>query len=272
MPLILAAVAACLGAALAYGATNRAAAPQGERLLRPQLIEAPGATVTGDEVQLRFNVPPRTSRAPAPAGEQPTEPRTSTRRFECRLDGGSWSRCASPYRLTGLAPGAHQFAVRVFNREGRPGEPARAAWRQIAAGAADAQGAAGVQGVTPEVRDQGEAQQFSITALKQPEDLYPGLPATEIPVRIANPNPVPIEVTAVSVAVAEGSACGPENFATVPAAIAPAEPLRVPAEGSVDLPTESVQAPSIRMLDLPVNQDHCQGLSISLRFSGEARG
>ena len=38
--------------------------------------------------------------------------------FECRRDGGAWSACSSPITYTGLADGAHSFAVRARDRWG----------------------------------------------------------------------------------------------------------------------------------------------------------
>jgi hypothetical protein len=46
----------------------------------------------------------------------------------------------------------------------------------------------------------------------------------------------------------------------------------VPAEGSASLPSATVSAPTIAMLNLPVNQDACQGVEIPLDFAGEAQG
>ena len=46
----------------------------------------------------------------------------------------------------------------------------------------------------------------------------------------------------------------------------------MPAEGSASLPSATVSAPAIAMLNLPVNQDPCQGAEIPLDFVGEAQG
>ena len=194
---------------------------------------------------------------------------TSSRRFQCRLDGGEWSDCRSPYRLTSLAPGSHRFAVRVFNREGRVGEPAIADWRQIVPDTPAPPGPATPLAEAPAF----EPQQFSILALRDPENLYPGLAPTPIPVRVTNPNDVPIEVTAISVAVGEAPAeCSAANFELTPAGLSPQAPLLVPANGSAELPSGELEAPAIRMLDLPFEQDACRGAEIPLVFDGEAHG
>ncbi len=50
-------------------------------------------------------------------------------RFQCRLDGGPWVRCASPLRYTGLVDGAHTFDVRAVSRAGaKDRSPAHATW------------------------------------------------------------------------------------------------------------------------------------------------
>jgi hypothetical protein len=50
-------------------------------------------------------------------------------RFECRLDGGSWSRCSSPKTYQGLGPGQHVFRVRARDATGNvDGTPASWTW------------------------------------------------------------------------------------------------------------------------------------------------
>jgi hypothetical protein len=114
---------------------------------------------------------------------------------------------------------------------------------------------------------------FSIELEGQLEDLYPGYPAQQVPIRITNPNPDPIEVTSLTVAIAgDPPDCPAENFALTRSSASPATPLTVPAGGSVSLPTATVSAPTISMLNLAVNQDACRGADVPLSFSGEAHG
>ncbi|MCY4724744.1 Ig-like domain-containing protein [Nocardioides sp. STR2] len=48
---------------------------------------------------------------------------------ECRLDGGTWSACASPVTRTGLAEGEHVLEVRATDAAGNVSDPAAAQWR-----------------------------------------------------------------------------------------------------------------------------------------------
>ncbi len=93
-----------------------------------------------------------------------------------------------------------------------------------------------------------------------------------LPVRVGNPNPVPIEITSLTVAVKpEPRGCSADqNFAVTPSALTPASPLSVPAGGSVDLPAAA--APTIALRGLSSNQNACRGATVSIAFSGEARG
>jgi hypothetical protein len=275
----LTAVSACLGAvayaairpeppaaglggsqAVSVGTQHGAGAPQGtgeEPLLRSRFIEFPDATSTAREVQFRFHVPPRTQRPrpplPGPSGE-PKPPRP----FQCRLDDRDWRNCSSPYRLSGLAPGGHVFAVRAFNRDDRSGPAVSYSWRQ-----AD----------PPSRPEQVDPKPFAIEARGELEDLYPGYPPQPVPILIANPNSVPIEVTSLTIAIAgDPPNCSAENFAVTPSSVSPTAPLAVPANSSVSLPTATTSAPTLSMLNLSVNQDACRGAEVPLVFSGEAHG
>jgi hypothetical protein len=104
------------------------------------------------------------------------------------------------------------------------------------------------------------------------EPLMPGEPAQPLPVRIGNPNPAPIEVTGLTVTVTPdppGCPADP-NFAVTPATLSPAAPLGVPAGGSAEVPAAT--APTLALRELPSDQNSCQGATVHLVFSGEARG
>jgi hypothetical protein len=275
----LATVSACLGAA-AYAATRpertaaglAASKPLGgaghgvdasagngrEALQRPELIEYPEAISAAPETQFRFHVPPRTPGPIIPQSAPPSGEPGPRRRFQCRLDDGDWRACSSPDRLGDLLPGRHDFAVRAFNRAGRPGPAIGYSWRQV---------------VATSGTEDGDPKHFSIELRGELGRLYPGDPAQPVPIRIANPNPVPIEVTSVTVAIAsEPPNCPAANFLLTPSSASPTTPLTVPAHAAVGLPTPTISAPAIAMLNLAINQDPCRGVDVPLVFDGEAHG
>jgi hypothetical protein len=262
--LALVAVIAGLGSVVAYAATRSEKGRTGgdgerhakpgptPRPLRPRFIEVPAAVGVGAGGQFRFHVA-----APAPEGSgratpaQPRPPAARWRRFECRLDDGDWVDCSSPYVLPSLDPADHSFAVRALSRQGRAGPAAHYAWSQLA------------------------PQEFTIDPqVDSLEELMPGAPPQQLPVRIDNPNPVPIEVTGLTVAIApQPPGCPSDpNFSITPSTLSAAAPLSLPAGGSVSLPSAGATAPAIALRELPLDQNACQGATVSLVFSGEARG
>jgi hypothetical protein len=232
-----------------------------ERPPRVRLLEFPEPSSTAADPQFRFHVPSRekeTGETPSPpASPEAPGPR---RRFQCKLDGGRWSNCVSPHRLVGLAPGEHSFAVRALSREGRPGPDAAYGW-QLVEPAKEASEAP------------AEGKPFSIEQAMPLAALFPGDPAQQVPLTIGNPNPAPIEVTSLTATVS-GSApgCAAENFELTASNASATMPLVVPAEASVEVPSATITAPSISLLDLPINQDACQGTELQLALDGEARG
>lgn len=259
--LALVAAVACLGG-VAYAATRsdvaerkagkgKSARKRGDRPPRPRLIEVPASGGVVTDVQFRFHVAPppqqpgRGGPGPAPA------PTTAWRRFQCRFESSDWEGCSSPRRLAGLEPGDHAFAVRALNRRGLPGPAAHYSWAQL------------------------EPKAFTIDPVTNSlAELLPGDPAQQLPVRIGNPNPAPIEVTALTVAIEPdppGCPADP-NFAVTPAGVSAAAPLVVPAGGTASLPSATAGAPTLALRELPSDQNGCQGATVHLVFSGEARG
>jgi hypothetical protein len=83
------------------------------------------------------SVRPQTTLTSGPATSAPVTSASATltfaspgaAAFECALDGAAWARCASPVTYTGLADGAHSFAVRAVDAAGNvDGTPATRAW------------------------------------------------------------------------------------------------------------------------------------------------
>ncbi len=260
---IIALVAAvvCLGG-VAFAATrSERAHPHGKkrghpagkakRPPRPRFIEVPPAVGVGAGFQFRFHVAPPSAQSDGAAPPRPARPTRRWRQFECRLDGSEWAGCSSPYVLTSLESGEHSFAVRALSPRERSGPAAHFRWLQL------------------------EAKPFTIDPLfSSLEELMPGAPPQQLPVRIENPNPVPIEVTGLTVTVSPdrpGCAADP-NFMVVPSSLTPAAPLGIPAGGSVTLPSPAATAPTLELRELPVDQNACQGATLGLTFSGEARG
>src|SRR5262249_31765864 len=48
--------------------------------------------------------------------------------FECKLDGGSFASCTSPFNFTDLGEGAHTFTVRATDALGNTGDAAARSW------------------------------------------------------------------------------------------------------------------------------------------------
>jgi hypothetical protein len=256
----LAAAVACLGG-VALAATrserpngkkkNHPVKRQAQRPPRPTFIEVPPPTGVGDGYQFRFHVAP----PPTPAGGSgqggTARPPKRWRQFECRLDDGDWGDCSSPFVLPGLPAAEHAFAVRALSPRERSGPAAHYHWLQL------------------------EPKEFTIDPLFDSlEALMPGAPPQELPVRLANPNPVPIEITGLSVTVSPdrpGCAADP-NFGVTPSNLSSSAALSISAGGSVTLPSGAATAPSLELRELPIDQNACQGATLNLTFSGEARG
>lgn len=123
----------------------------------------------------------------------------------------------------------------------------------------------------------GELPDFAITG-SPAAPLEPGAPQP-IDVLITNPNDLPLNVTSLSVSVQGIRApqatpalpCSTSDFAVQPysggALIVPASSSRSLSE----LGVPSGQWPQVGIVDRPTNQDGCQGASLSLTYSADAR-
>jgi hypothetical protein len=177
--------------------------------------------------------------------EAPGEPM-----MRCRLDKRPTQDCEESLLLyRGVGVGSHTFYVQAQRRR-RVTARANFTWLVL------------------------EPKPFTVTP--EPEavgPLYPGDPASPIPVLITNPNPVPITITALKLSARGGTAgCSPADNLTLTAPALTNGRLRIAAHDTVSLPNAKVQAPTIELRELPVNQDACKNTSFDLAFSGSAGG
>ena len=175
-------------------------------------------------------------------------------RFACSLDGSKYKTCRSPKRYPGpLTEGRHTFHVRA-TRKGKSSRPASYTWL-----------------VEKNVEPQVSGESFSIS-LGVIRPLYPGAGPVAIPLTLSNPNDTPIYVTSLTVvATSSSAACNSSsNVSITQSSASSAAPVLIGANGSVTLPAQGVAAPTIQLLDLPVNQDACMNAAFPLSFTGSA--
>jgi hypothetical protein len=199
-----------------------------------------------------------------------------------------------------LSLGPHIFRVRARSWSGRISQPATYTWTILtraqlealnhpsppagtgsgsggtngegtgaggSGGSGGGSGAGGGGGSAPIAKTKG----FLISG--QPEGmLMPGGSPLAIPLTLFNPNPVPIYVTSLTVAVASSppGCSAEENLLLTQSDVSGAKPVLVPASSGVTLPAQEVSAPTIELLNLPVNQDACKNASFPLKYTGNA--
>jgi hypothetical protein len=177
--------------------------------------------------------------------------RETSATFECALDGAAYAACTSPKTYTGLAAGRHSFSVRAVDLAGNRSATTDYSWR-----------------ATPSTSGQPFTLSGGYAGL-----LYPGKTAN-LSLRVANPNGEAILVESIIVTIQPGSTkpgCdGPANLQITPSNVSAANPLTVPANGSVTLPSGAVSAPQVTMKNLPMNQDACKGATFSFAYSGSS--
>ncbi len=217
--------------------------------------------------------------------------------FQCSLDGVPFKACArrpglpgpvgrGKHIYIGLSLGVHSFRVRVIGAGGAPSRAAHYNWLVLApAGPMESDSS------QPSPKQAGPAQPdpiqpspaepdpmpspegFSISAGENAiGPLYPGASPQSIPLTLTNPGDAAIFVTSVTVAVAGGPAgCGSaENISVVQANLSNLAPVEVQAHGSVTLPAQGRSAPSIQLVNLPIDQDACKNAHFALSFSGDS--
>jgi hypothetical protein len=123
----------------------------------------------------------------------------------------------------------------------------------------------------------GEPWPFAISG-NASSPLEPGSPQP-IDVQITNPNPVPLTFTSLTVSIQQIDAprasaalpCTPSDFAAQPYSGAPLTVAAASTQNLSELGVNPAQWPEVSILDRPSNQDGCQGASLSLALSANAR-
>ena len=109
------------------------------------------------------------------------------------------------------------------------------------------------------------------------QQLVPGR-VVRVNLRLTNTTRVDLAVTRLAVKVTKvtkggrASTCLPSDFVVRPATFATALPLDARTDGSLrGLGVHHSRWPRIGLLNLPVNQDDCKGVTLTLSFVGSAR-
>ena len=167
--------------------------------------------------------------------------------LRCRLDGQQPRPCEPNVVYRGLDAGDHTFLV-AAQRAGRRTVRADFGWRIL------------------------EPEPFEIEPRPgSVGPLFPGAEPTPIRVVISNPNSKAITVNSLRVTASGGApGCDPATNLTLTAPDLGDAQLRIPAHGSLTLPSAGVAAPTIALRELGVNQDACQSAKFDLSFSGSA--
>ncbi len=167
--------------------------------------------------------------------------------LRCRLDGQQPRPCEANVVYRGLDAGDHSFLV-AAQRSGRRAVRADFGWRVI------------------------EPEPFEVEPKPASVGpLYPGAAPTPIQVVISNPNSRPITLNTLRVtASGDAPGCDPARNLALTAPDLGDAPPRIPAHGTLALPSADIPAPTIALRELGVNQDACQDASFALSFSGSA--
>ncbi|MEA2208926.1 MAG: large repetitive protein [Solirubrobacteraceae bacterium] len=169
----------------------------------------------------------------------------------CRRDESKFASCTSPQSYGPVSFGSHSFEVEAVDAAGNASAATSYSWT---------------------VANSVGGKEFTIGGdLSGP--LAPGV-ARPLSLTITNPNSIAIEVTVLTVAIGSGSSkagCdGPSNLQVTPSNVSTSNPLTVPANGHVTLPSGSVRAPEVLMRDLSTNQDPCKNATFAFTYTGSA--
>jgi len=175
-----------------------------------------------------------------------TAPSSGIASDRCKLDGGAYAPCSSPWTYTGLSFASHTFSVEARDHAGNTSQAATFTWTVVR------------QGVPFTIA--GDAAGL----------LYPGAPFTALALTITNPNTVPIYVTGITVTVGGGSnACPATSLEVQQSPASTTNALRVPARAT-NWPVPAAFEPKVRLVESGTSQDACRNRTFTLGYSGSA--
>ncbi len=177
------------------------------------------------------------------------EPRVT---LQCSIDRRSWRKCSSHISYDTLTTGEHHFQVRAIDPPAIPSPVTHFNWLVAAPPASES---------------------FAITfdeVVGGP--LYPGATPQTIRLTLVNPHDTPIFITSLNVSVPGGPpGCDPAtNLSLLQSNVSSVAPLAIGAHDSLTLPAQGYSAPTIGLLNLPINQDACRNALFPLNFTGTA--
>jgi hypothetical protein len=165
--------------------------------------------------------------------------------FECSIDNGPRFSCTSPYSfsVSSSGNGLHQFSVRAIDTSGKASADASYSWK---------------------VNKIGFTLSGTVLGSLTPGAWQP------IAITVTNPNNFTIYVTALNVSVSSSpSTCqGSTNIEFQQSPLSTSHTTSVPANGSASVAV--ADRPQIRLKNLPINQNACQGASFGLLYTGTA--
>ena len=181
--------------------------------------------------------------------------------FECKLDGASFSTCASPSVYTDLAVGGHGFSVRAVGTGNVPSSAASFSWTVVT-------GSFGIGGSLTASLAPGVITPLDL-AFTNPYSFGGGLKVTNVAITVqhatvmndasGHPTTTPADCDGPTNVIVNRPFTGP---VTVPRGTGPQSlsALKVPP----------AQWPLIQMVDLDKNQDGCKNTTFTFTYTGTA--